>query len=175
MNYRIVNGSVSYGADTILEEINVEIKNKEKIAIVGRNGSGKSTLLKALINNELLSEGIGTEKFNIYKEGNPSIGYLKQIEFEDDSITMLDEVLKVYKEIIRLENKIEEIIAQMQQNSSEELAKEYSRLQDRYELLDGYTYKKEYETAINKFGFSNEDKLKKLVNFLEGREQKLHL
>ena len=44
MNYRIVNGSVSYGADTILEEINFEIKNKEKIAIVGRNGSGKSTL-----------------------------------------------------------------------------------------------------------------------------------
>ena len=81
MNYRIVNGSVSYGADTILEEINFEIKNKEKIAIVGRNGSGKSTLLKAIIDNELLSEGIGTEKFNIYKEGNPSIGYLKQIEF----------------------------------------------------------------------------------------------
>ena len=45
MNYRIVNGSVSYGADTILEEINFEIKNKEKIAIVGRNGSGKSTLV----------------------------------------------------------------------------------------------------------------------------------
>ena len=81
MNYRIVNGSVSYGADTILEEINFEIKNKEKIAIVGRNGSGKSTLLKAIIDNELLSEGIGTEKFAIYKEGNPSVGYLKQIEF----------------------------------------------------------------------------------------------
>ena len=54
MNYRIVNGSVTYGADTILEEINFEIKNKEKIAIVGRNGSGKSTLLKAIIDNELL-------------------------------------------------------------------------------------------------------------------------
>ena len=145
MNFRIVNGAVSYGADTILEEINFEIKNKEKIAIVGRNGSGKSTLLKAIINNELLCEGIGEEKFNIYKEGNPSIGYLKQIDFEDDNITMLDEILKVYKDIIQVENKMEQVLLKMQENSSEELAKEYSRLQDRYELLDGYTYKKEYE------------------------------
>ena len=173
MNYRIVNGSVSYGADTILEEINFEIKNKEKIAIVGRNGSGKSTLLKAIVNNELLSEGIGTEKFNIYKEGNPSIGYLKQIEFEDDSITMLDEILKEYKEIISVENKIEEIVLKMQENSSEELAKEYSRLQDRYELLDGYTYKKEYETAISKFGFSKEDKFKKISEFSGGQRTKI--
>lgn len=173
MNYRIVNGSVSYGADTILEEINFEIKNKEKIAIVGRNGSGKSTLLKAIIDNELLSEGIGTEKFAIYKEGNPSIGYLKQIEFQDDSITMLDEILKIYKEIISVENKIEVLVKKMQENSSEEFAKEYSRLQDRYELLDGYTYKKEYETAISKFGFSKEDKFKKLSEFSGGQRTKI--
>ena len=173
MNYRIVNGSVSYGADTILEEINFEIKNKEKIAIVGRNGSGKSTLLKAIIDNELLSEGIGTEKFAIYKEGNPSIGYLKQIDFQDDSITMLDEILKVYKEIISVESKIGDLVVKMQKNSSEELAKEYSRLQDRYELLDGYTYKKEYETAISKFGFLKEDKFKKLSEFSGGQRTKI--
>lgn len=173
MNYRIVNGSVSYGADTILEEINFEIKNKEKIAIVGRNGSGKSTLLKAIIDNELLSEGIGTEKFNIYKEGNPSIGYLKQIDFEDESVSMLDEILKVYKEITLVENKMEELVMEMQENSSEELAKEYSRLQDRYELLDGYTYKKEYETAISKFGFSKEDRLKKISEFSGGQRTKI--
>lgn len=79
MNYRITNESVSYGAETILEEINFEVKGSEKVAIVGRNGSGKSTLLKAIVNNELLEEGIGKEKFNIHKEGNPVIGYLKQI------------------------------------------------------------------------------------------------
>ncbi len=173
MNYRIVNGSISYGADTILEEINFEIRNKEKIAIVGRNGSGKSTLLKAIIDNELLSEGIGTEKFNIYKEGNPSIGYLKQIEFEDDQITMVDEILKVYKEIISVENKLEQLVLKMQENPSEQLAKEYSKLQDKYELLDGYTYKKEYETAISKFGFSKEDKLKKISEFSGGQRTKI--
>ena len=106
MNYKIVNGSISYGADTILEEINFEIKEKEKIAIIGRNGCGKTTLLKALINNEVLEEGIGDSKFGVYKQGKISIGYLKQIEFENDSNTLLDEILKVYEPIISLHNKI---------------------------------------------------------------------
>ena len=54
MNFRIVNGSISYGAETILEEINFEIREKDKIAIVGRNGSGKTTLLKAIVDNSML-------------------------------------------------------------------------------------------------------------------------
>lgn len=173
MNFRITNGSVTYGAETILEEINFEIKGKQKVAIVGRNGAGKSTLLKAIINNELLSEGIGTEKFNIYKEGNPIIGYLKQVDFEDDNITMLDEILKCYKEIIDLENKMEKLVIKMQEDSSEKNAEEYTKFHDRYEILDGYTYKKEYETAIHKFGFSKEDKNKKLSEFSGGQRTKI--
>lgn len=173
MNLKITNGSVEYGAETILEEINIEIKEKEKIAIIGRNGAGKSTLLKAIINNDLLTQGTGEEKFNIYKEGNPVIGYLKQMEFEDDQITMIDEILKVYKPITNLEQKIEQIVEKMQTDKSEELAKEYSKAMDRYEFLDGYTYKKEYETAINKFGFSSEDKLKKISEFSGGQRTKI--
>ena len=173
MNLKITNGSVEYGAETILEEINIEIKEKEKIAIIGRNGAGKSTLLKAIINNDLLTQGTGEEKFNIYKEGNPVIGYLKQMEFEDDQITMIDEILKVYKPITNLEQKIEQIVENMQTDKSEELAKEYSKAMDRYEFLDGYTYKKEYETAINKFGFSSEDKLKKISEFSGGQRTKI--
>ena len=173
MNFRITNGSISFGAETILEEINFEVKGKEKVAIVGRNGAGKSTLLNAIINNEMLSEGIGDEKFNIYKEGSPKIGYLKQIDFEDDSITMLDEILKVYKEIKDIEQKLENLVVKMNENSTEELVKEYSKTRDRYELLDGYTYKKEYETAINKFGFKEDDKYKKISEFSGGQKTKI--
>lgn len=173
MNYRITNGSVSYGAETILEEINFEVKGSEKVAIVGRNGCGKSTLLKAIVNNELLEEGIGEEKFNIYKEGNPVIGYLKQIEFEDDNVKMIDEILKVYKPILDLEKKINNLVEKMQDNSSEELVKEFSKANDRYEFLGGYTYKKEYETAINKLGFSKEDKYKKIGEFSGGQRTKI--
>ncbi len=86
---------------------------------------------------------------------------------------MLEEILKVYKEIIEIEKKLENLVLEMQNNSSEELAKEYSKTLDRYELLDGYTYKKEYETAISKFGFTNEDKNKKISEFSGGQRTKI--
>ena len=154
MNYTIVNGSVEFGAETILAEINFEVKGKDKVAVIGRNGAGKSTLLKSIIDNSILTEGIGEEKLSIYKEGVSIIGYLKQIDFEDESISMIDEILKVYKPLLDTEKKMEILLARMQTDKSEELAKEYSKTLDRYEFLDGYTYKKEYETVINKFGFT---------------------
>ncbi len=145
MNYKITNGSVTYGAETILEQIDFEVKDKQKIAIVGRNGCGKSTLLKALTDNEILSEGIGEEKFNIYKEGTINFGYLKQIDFEDENITMLEEILKVYSNIIMLEKKMEDLVLKMQIDSDfgrVEDAKDFAKIQERYEFLGGYLYKK---------------------------------
>ena len=173
MNYKIVNGAISYGADTILEEINFEIKDKEKIAIVGRNGSGKTTLLKSIIDNNMLEEGIGEQKFSIYKQGSPVIGYLKQIDFEDPNRTMLEEILKVYEPLIKLENKITEITKQLQKNSEQQLIKSYSETLEKFELQGGYTYKKEYETAIKKFGFTKEDENKKISQFSGGQRTKI--
>lgn len=173
MNYKIINGSVEIDGETIIEELNFEIRDKEKIAVVGRNGAGKSSLLKSIINNELLTEGTGEEKFNIIKEGKPVIGYLKQMEFDDDSCTMLDEILKVYQPILELEQKINRLVEEMQTNSTEEAAKEYSKCMDKYEFLGGYTYKKEYEVAISKFGFSNDDKHKKINEFSGGQRAKI--
>lgn len=173
MNYRIVNGAISYGAETILEEINFEIKEKEKIAIVGRNGAGKTSLLKAIINNEMLEAGIGEEKFGIYKQGSPQIGYLKQIAFEDTSKTMLEEILKVYEPIIKLEEKISKLEAKLQEESNDELIKNYTESLDRYEFEGGYTYKKEHETAIKKFGFSKQDEGKKIEEFSGGQRTKI--
>ena len=173
MNYKIINGSISYGAETILEEINFEIKEKDKIGIVGRNGSGKTTLLKALIDNEMLEEGVGEEKFNIYKQGNPNIGYLKQIEFEDKEATLLDEILKVYNNLVLLEKKIEKLSEKMQSNVDEDVINEYTKAMERYEIDGGYTYKKEYETALKQFGFSQEDKRKKISQFSGGQRTKI--
>ena len=173
MNYKIINGSISYGAETILEEINLEIKEKDKIGIVGRNGSGKTTLLKALIDNEMLEEGVGEEKFNIYKQGNPNIGYLKQIEFEDKEATLLDEILKVYNNLVLLEKKIEKLSEKMQSNVDEDVINEYTKAMERYEIDGGYTYKKEYETALKQFGFSQEDKRKKISQFSGGQRTKI--
>ena len=156
MNYKITNGSITFGAETIIEEINFEIKEKDKIAIVGRNGSGKTTLLNALVDNSMLEEGIGEEKFNIIKQGNIEIGYLKQINFENATNTMIEEILKVYEPIIKMEEKISKLAETLQDNPSEEIIKDYTNAMERFEMIRGYTYKKEYEIAIKKFGFSEE-------------------
>lgn len=175
MNYKIVNGSVSYGADTILEEINFEIKEKDKIAIVGRNGCGKTTLLKAIIDNSMLEQGVGEAKFGVYKQGSTVIGYLKQIQFEDSNILMVDEIRKVYSEIIALEEKISILEKKLQVDSNDKNIKEYTNALERYKLLDGYTYKKEYETAIYKFGFTKEDMKKTIGEFSGGQKTKIAL
>ena len=142
----------------LLEDINsfgaklykLGFKNK-RIAIVGRNGAGKTSLLKAIINNEMLEEGIGEEKFGIYKQGSPKIGYLRQIEFENTNNTMLEEILKVYEPIIKLEEKISKLEAKLQEESNDELIKNYTESLERYEFEGGYTYKKEYEKEIKKY------------------------
>lgn len=173
MNYKITNGSISYGAETIIEEIDFEIKEKDKIAIVGRNGSGKTTLLKALIDNSILEEGIGQDKFNIYKQGDINIGYLKQINFENSNNTMLEEILEVYEPIIKLEKRISSLSEELQKNTSESLIKEYTNALEKFEILSGYTYKKEYEIALKKFGFTEEDKAKRISEFSGGQKTKI--
>ena len=175
MNYKIVNGSISYGADTIIEEINIEIKDKDKIAIVGRNGCGKSTLLKGIINNELIEQGIGDTKFGIYKQGNPIVGYLEQVQFSNSNLTLLEEILEVYEPIIALEKKIALLQEKLNTSSDEKSIKEYTSALEKYELLDGYTYKKEYETAIRKFGFIDEDMNKNINEFSGGQKTKIAL
>ena len=173
MNYRIVNGSISYGAETILEEINFEIKEKDKIAIIGRNGAGKTTFLKALVNNEILEEGIGEDKFHVYKQGKPVIGYLQQMNFEGSNKTMLEEILEVYEPLLNLEEKKKKKEKALQEKTDEKTIKEYTNALEQYEIQGGYVYKKEYETAIKKFGFKEEDKQKKIGEFSGGQRTKI--
>ena len=179
MNYKIQNAAISFGDNTLLEEINFEVNTTDKIAIVGRNGCGKTTFLKALIDNDMFEEGIGQNKFQIVRQNNLSIGYLKQIQFKDETVSMEEEIRSVYKDIIELEEKLKSIQKQMESNIDEKqaqtLAGEYSKALERFETLDGYTYKKEYETAILKFGFSKEDMQKQIKDFSGGQKTKIAL
>ena len=96
MLYQISNGAVAFGDDVILHSIDFEIRNTEKIAIVGRNGCGKTTLLK-LISGEVEMEKLDSdESAFIAKAGNPEIGYLKQIAFDDPDVTLEQEVRKCF-------------------------------------------------------------------------------
>ena len=173
MEYKIINGAITFGANTILEEINFEVKNNDKIAIVGRNGSGKTSLLKAIVDNEMLETGLGKEELEIIKIGKPTIGYQEQHSFSNLEITLLDEILKVYNPIIKLETKIKRLEKELEQNVTDKLLDDYTNSLEQYKLMGGYTYKKEYEIALLKFGFAKEEKYKKLSEFSGGQRTKI--
>lgn len=173
MKYQIINGAITFGNNTILEEINFTINRSDRIAIVGRNGSGKTSLLKSLVDNDMLESGIGLDDLRIVKIGKPSIGYQEQHAFSNLDVTLLDEILKVYKDITNLENKIKKLEDKMISNATSETILEYTDCIERYKLIGGYSYKKEYEVALNKFGFSSEDKMKKLSEFSGGQRTKI--
>ena len=173
MKYQIINGAITFGNNTILEEINFTINKNDKIAIVGRNGSGKTSLLKSLVDNDMLESGLGLDDLKIVKIGKPSIGYQEQHAFSNLNVTLLDEILKVYKDITNLENKIKKLEDKMISNATSETILEYTDCIERYKLIGGYSYKKEYEVALNKFGFNSEDKMKKLSEFSGGQRTKI--
>ena len=135
MLYQIVNGAVEFGADVILSEVNFEIRNTEKIAVVGRNGCGKTTLLKLIAGEVDLAKRDSDEDIFIAKSGNPTIGYLKQIAFEDPSITMEDEVKKAFADIIGMADRMNELLNRMEADPTEENIKAYTNIQERYEYL----------------------------------------
>ncbi len=173
MLIKITNGSVSFGADTVLECVNFDIKEREKVAIVGRNGCGKSTLLKCLTGELEMEEGTCEEPFSIAKTGKFNIGHLKQIAFSSEENTLLQEVLEVFQPILSVEEKMQILLQEIEKNSDEKKVKEYSALVDKFEFMGGYTYKKEYSTMIKKFGFSEEDKLKRIAEFSGGQRTKI--
>ena len=175
MLFKITNGQVAYGATTVLEEVNFEIREKEKIALVGRNGSGKTTLLKVLTGEVELCDGTGEEKFSVAKGRDIVVGYMRQNAFQDESVSLLDEILKAYQPILDIEKRMEEARQRMETDSSADAVARFSSLSDAFEREGGYLYKKEYETGIRKFGFSESDKSKPLSDFSGGQKTKIAL
>lgn len=174
MRIEIINGSVEYDGNTVLSEINFSVSDKEKIALVGRNGSGKTSILKCISGEVPLVSGTGDEKFSFSISGAPKIGYLQQVSLNDE-LTLRQEILSAYKDVVGLENKLQNILDKMSENPSDENVGAYSRAMERFENIGGYLYKKEYLTAVSKFGFSAEDLDKKLSCFSGGQRTKIAL
>ena len=174
MRIEIINGSVEYDGNTVLSEINFSVSDKEKIALVGRNGSGKTSILKCISGDVPLVSGTGDEKFSFSISGAPKIGYLQQVSLNDE-LTLRQEILSAYKDVVGLENKLQILLDKMSENPSDENVGAYSRAMERFENIGGYLYKKEYLTAVSKFGFSAEDLDKKLSCFSGGQRTKIAL
>ncbi len=165
-----------FAADTILENFDFEIRSRnEKIAVIGRNGAGKTTLLKVIAGEVELTK-IDGEEPTVTAPGNPVIGYLRQITFDDLSVTLDEEIRKVFAVIIRQKQRIDELVGLMDKAAGEEaqkLAAEYTALMDDFRDRGGYYYEKEYDAMLTSFGFTAADKEKRLSDFSGGQLTKL--
>lgn len=176
MKIRLNDVSVSFGENTVLSHINFEINEGDKVALIGRNGCGKSTLIKVITGEQDIDKvEEGTHINRIEKTGSFKIGQIKQITFDDDNATLEDEVLKAYSYIFDVKNKMEELERVLESGASEKQIEKYTRLCEDFERIGGYTYKKEYNKALKNFGFTEEEKQKKISEFSGGQRTKIAL
>lgn len=173
MLYQISNGAVAFGDDVILHSIDFEIRNTEKIAIVGRNGCGKTTLLK-LISGEVEMEKLDSdESAFIAKAGNPEIGYLKQIAFDDPDVTLEQEVRKCFVKMDERKAELARAAAELEHDYSDEKVARYTAMEEAFKDDGGYYYEKEYEVMLRKFGFSDDERKKPIRDFSGGQQTKI--
>ena len=109
MRYQIRNAKVQFGADTILNSVNFEIHDTEKIAIVGRNGCGKTTLLRLIAGEIEMSNLDSDETCGITMSGKQNIGFLRQINFTDGDVPVKEELEKAFSEVFACEARKKEI------------------------------------------------------------------
>ena len=167
MIYQINKGSKYFGGNTVFEDIQFEIKNTEKIAVVGRNGCGKSTLLKCINGIESLDKG------NIHKQNGLTIGYLSQSSIEDENQTVLDELNKAFEEIFILKDELEKLEEIMKYDFSEKILNKYAELQNKFEEKRGYDYMSEMMNVFTKFGFDESDLKREIKTFSGGQKTRI--
>ncbi len=172
MQIKINNASFGYGGEDILENFSFEVNTTDKIAIIGRNGSGKTTILKMLTGEIYLHQPDNCPAV-FQKTGNPQIGTLKQMTFDNENETLEQEILKSYQNIIDIEQNLSQMQSRLEENYNEKLIAKFSASHDEFERLGGYTYKSEMASIISSFGFSEADKKKRLCEFSGGQKTKI--
>ena len=173
MQIKIQNGTVDLSGQPILKKVNIEINTESKIGVVGRNGCGKTTLLR-LIAGELHISKDDPQNIGYHiVSGKPVIGSLSQMTFKDDSVTMLQEIRSAYSEILSMKERLSVLHKVMDREPTEENITAYATLLDRFTLEGGFYFEKEYEAAIKRFGFTDEEKHKPLTDFSGGQRTKI--
>lgn len=161
----------SYGINTVLENISFSLQDGDKTGLVGINGAGKSTLFK------ILQGELHADSGEAFVQKNKTIGYLSQDMSLDSGDTIMEEMLKVYQDLIDMENRLREleILISKEENMEDadyhnKLMKEYSRLMDEFSMGEGYGYKSYIKGVLSGLGFT-EDEFEKKINVLSGGEK----
>ncbi len=173
MRYQIRHALVQYGADTILEDVNFEIRDSEKIAVIGRNGCGKTTLLK-LINGDIHMNNLDSdEECGITMAGKQKIGFLHQISFPEGSLSVEEEIRKTFAPVFACEARMKEVEELLQSGQDNALLHEYDSLQKQMEALRGYTWRQDMEIMFQRFGFDLKDLERPIGSFSGGQQTKV--
>ena len=172
LQIEIHKGRVDLSGEPILNDINIIINTNSRIGLVGRNGCGKTTLLR-LLSGELSLANMESDGGFMSISGNPVISALNQMTFLDDSVTLVEEIRSAYKDILQMKASLDSAQRDMEENQTEENIKRYTILLDLFTREGGFYFEKEYEAAIKKFGFTEEQKLRPLSEFSGGQRTKI--
>lgn len=172
-----VNGLVkSFSGVNILENIQLEIKERDRVALVGRNGAGKSTLLKMIAGEMSKDEG------DIIMPKNTQIGYLAQHTGIDSALTIWDEMMTVFEPIKQMERRLREIeqlmadpLVYSDEVEFERVTTEYDALQTEFKNVDGYQYESDTRSVLHGMRFYEQDFNKKIDTLSGGQKTRLAL
>ncbi|MBC1572083.1 ATP-binding cassette domain-containing protein [Listeria sp. FSL L7-1426] len=165
-----------FGAEVILDNIKLEVKTGDRIALVGRNGAGKSTLLK-IIAGKMSYDG-GT----ISKPKSVEIGYLAQNTGLESSKTIWDEMLSVFDSLRKMEADLRKMELRLGEpelyNDPEKyqaLMTDYDTLQHTFKEIGGYTYEAEIRSVLNGLRFYPDDYEVEIASLSGGQKTRLAL
>ena len=166
---RMIGLGKSFGVRQVFSNVSFEIKEGDRIALVGSNGAGKSTLLKCILGIEELDEG------QVVMSPVASIGYLQQdVNLGDASLA--EEIETAWEDVHALENKLQELTTYLETHeASESDLQRLDYLQNRLEWLGGYDYEQKTKRIVYGLGFTDEDLYKPANAFSGGQKTRINL
>ncbi|HET1239115.1 TPA: ABC-F family ATP-binding cassette domain-containing protein [Streptococcus pneumoniae] len=140
----------SFAGEVLFDNINLQVDERDRIALVGKNGAGKSTLLKILVGEEEPTSG------EINKKKDISLSYLAQDSRFESENTIYDEMLHVFDDLRRTDKQLRQMELEMGEKSGEDLDKlmsDYDRLSENFRQAGGFTYEADIRAILNGFKF----------------------
>ena len=162
----------SFAGEVLFDNINLQVDERDRIALVGKNGAGKSTLLKILVGEEEPTSG------EINKKKDISLSYLAQDSRFESENTIYDEMLHVFDDLRRTEKQLRQMELEMGEKSGEDLNKlmsDYDRLSENFRQAGGFTYEADIRAILNGFKFDESMWQMKIAELSGGQNTRLAL
>ena len=162
----------SFAGEVLFDNINLQVDERDRIALVGKNGAGKSTFLKILVGEEEPTSG------EINKKKDISLSYLAQDSRFESENTIYDEMLHVFDDLRRTEKQLRQMELEMGEKSGEDLDKlmsDYDRLSENFRQAGGFTYEADIRAILNGFKFDESMWQMKIAELSGGQNTRLAL